>query len=738
LFRSAGARVRAGPAAVQDDTTMRLPVTCAVFALACAWPVPARAQDGADALFLTVANPITDDAVARVRNQIEARVNDAARRVTTVVLDFNPDGKPASTTAFGSAYDLATVIGGYKGLTTVAFVRAPVTGHTVLPVLACKEVVMAKGGTLGPIVVPGVPSLDSVHQAGYRKQFNRDDRWPVVQKMFDPGVKLVRGPARAGGGVLYADARDAEAVQKVAGNAAPVPGVPDAQLASYGPEAARGVELAKGRAESQRELAELYGLPPLRPDPLMGRTPDAYAWTLKGDVDGAMRESVTRVIRDVRKKKGNVLILVLTCDGTDLDEARNLADELVKAQTGDDAVQVIGFVPESASDAAAVVALGCSEVVMTKPKDANDGIKEAEFGNLDRFLKTAKATTISATHKSVRELAEQQGHPALLVDAMFDPGLEVVRARARDNPRRTRLVTRKEMTDPQTVKDWVEDKVIKAPGVPFTASATLALELGLARFTVPTKDVAEVTAVYGLKGAKNPDPGWVDRFADFLRIPAVAVILVMVGFIGLILELKVPGLTVPGITAALCFVLVFWSQSRFSGEMFVLALLLFVLGLVLLGVEIFVLPGFGVCGISGILFLLAGLGLVTMEKVPDSTAEWVAFGTRTSYYLFALIGALVFAFLIAKFLPQMPGANRLILPPPADAPASTAPELPGASAAAELLGAIGTTTTALRPAGVVRFGDQFVDVVSDGGFIPTGTRVQVIAVEGTRIVVKEV
>lgn len=717
---------------------MRLPVACAVFVLACAPAAPVRAQDGADALFLTVANPISSDAVARVRNQIAARVNDPVRRVSTVVFDFNPDGKPAHSTDPGAAYDLAEVIGGHKGLTTVAFVRAPVTGHTVLPVLACKEVVMAKAGTIGPVVGEGVAPLKKPIQDLYRSTFNRDDRWPVVQKMFDPGVKLVRGPARAGGGVLYVDARDAEAVQKVAGNAASVPGVPDAQLASYGPEAARAVELAKGRAESQRELAELYGLPPLRPDPLMGRTPDAYAWTLKGDVDGAMRESITRVIRDVRKKKGNVLVLVLTCDGTDLDEARNLADELVKAQTGDDAVQIIGFIPERASDAAAVVALGCSEVVMTKPKDANGEAKEAEFGNLDRFLKTAKASTVDATHKSVRELAEQQGHPAVLVDAMFDRGLELVRARAKDNPRRTRLLTRKELTDPQTAKDWVEDKVIKAPGVPFTANATLALELGIARFTVPAKDVSEVTAVYGLKEAKNPDPGWVDRFADILRTPAVAVILVMIGFIGLILELKVPGLTVPGITAALCFVLVFWSQSRFSGEMFVLALLLFILGLVLLGVEIFVLPGFGVCGISGILFLLAGLGLVTMEKVPDSTTEWVAFGTRTSYYLFAMLGALVFAFLIAKFLPQVPGANRLMLAPPPDAPASTAPELPGASEAAELLGAIGTTTTALRPAGVVRFGDKFVDVVSDGGFIPTGTRVQVVAVEGTRIVVKEV
>lgn len=722
---------------------MRIPARSAVaLGLVLALAAPAPAQDGpADALLLTVPNPITSEAVARIRNQISARTNDpsAARRVAAVVFDFNPDGKPASTTDFGSAYDLAEYIGGNKGLTTIAFVRAPVAGHTVLPVLACKEVVMANGGTIGPVVTEGVPPLNAVRQAGYRERFNRDDRWPLVQKLFDPGVRLVRGPARAGGGTVYADARDAGAVAKIAGNPVPVPGVQDGQLASYPTPVALGVELAKGTAETHNALAELYGLPPLRPDPLMGRTPDAYQWTLKGDVDGAMRESVNRIVRDVRKKKGNVLILILTCDGTDLETARGLAEDLAKAQTGEEAVQVIAFVPERASDAAAVVALGCSEIVMTKPKEGGDPeAKEAEFGNFEQFVKSSKPTLVLAQRQSLRELAEQRGYPPVLIDAMFERDLELVRVRARENRARARLVTRRDLLDPQFAKDWTEDKVVKAPGVPFVAGAALAADLGLARFTVPTRDVAEVTALYGFKEAKNPDPGWVDRFAEFLRIPAVAVILVMVGFIGLILELKVPGLTVPGITAALCFILVFWSQSRFSGEMFVLALLLFVLGIVLLGVEIFVLPGFGVCGISGILFMLAGLGLVTLEKVPDSTAGWVEFGTRVSYYLFAMIGALVAALTIAKFLPQVPGANRLLLAPPPEPAAAQAPALPGADEAAELLGAIGTTTTALRPAGVVRFGDKFVDVVSDGGFVPTGTRVQVIAVEGTRIVVKEV
>ncbi len=737
---------------------MRLPISrpSGPFAAAVAGLLASAAvsfgQQAGDAMFVTVQNPITSDAVARIKNQINTRMNDPnpQRRVATIVFDFNPDGKPAATTDFGPCFDLADFIGNVtlkRGDSTVAFVHAPVTAHTVLPVLACGQRVMGKAGVIGPIVVEGVPPLDvEVRQAAYRKKYkDATDRWAIVQKMFDPGVRLVKGEPREGPKkVVYADANNAEAVGRLAPNPVEVQGVQDGQYAGYPAQLARAVELAQARADTRKEVAEVYGLPPssVRDDPLQGRTPDAYQWPLKNDVDGAMRESVNRVIRDVRKKKGNVLILVLNCGGTDLDTARGLAEDLIKAQTGEEAIQIIAFVPEGAPDAAAVVALGCSEIVMTRPKAGADGgeAKEAEFGNFDRYLKSAKPAAIDAQRQSLRKLAEDQGYPGVLIDGMLDRGVEILRVRRVDDAKKTRLMTRAEFEAEQKVNPnaWAVDKLIKAPGVPFHPNATLAAELGLARHTVETTAVADVCKIYGVSDAKSPDPGLLDKFAEFLKIPAVTIILVMVGFIGLILELKVPGLTVPGIVAALCFILVFWSQSRFSGEMFVLALLLFIMGLVLIGLEIFVLPGFGVCGISGVMFMLAGLGLVTLEKVPTDTAGWVGFGVRVSTYLFAMMGALVLAFLIAKFLPQVPYANRMMLSPPSDRTDASESALPGASAALKLLGAIGASTTALRPAGVVRFGDQFVDVVSDGGFIPAGTRVQVIAVEGTRIVVKEV
>jgi membrane-bound serine protease (ClpP class) len=159
----------------------------------------------------------------------------------------------------------------------------------------------------------------------------------------------------------------------------------------------------------------------------------------------------------------------------------------------------------------------------------------------------------------------------------------------------------------------------------------------------------------------------------------------------------------------------------------------------MLAMEIFVLPGFGIMGISGIILVLASLGLATMEKAPSSPAEWMTFGERLMTYGGTLCVACVFAVALARYLPKIPYANRLMLVPPSDNPEMEAQaQLPGAEQAAALLGQVGAATSMLRPAGMAKIGDAYVDVVTEGDFIAPGTPIQVIEVEGTRIVVKKV
>src|SRR5262249_13591317 len=154
---------------------------------------------------------------------------------------------------------------------------------------------------------------------------------------------------------------------------------------------------------------------------------------------------------------------------------------------------------------------------------------------------------------------------------------------------------------------------------------------------------------------------------------------VMIGIVCLVLELKIPGVTAPGVISALCFVLFFWSQSKMSGEIIILAILLFLLGLVLIGIEVFLLPGFGFVGVSGVVLLVAGLGLATLEHMPQSSGDWLTFGSRITQFGLGLVVALVGAIVLAHYLPHIPVANRLILLPPGERSESgeEPPSLPG-------------------------------------------------------------
>ena len=108
-------------------------------------PAP-PAEPPADGIFITVRNPITTNVATRVKSKVERLLQRPDQRNLKIVFDFNPDGYPATTADYGPCRTLAQFILDLHQVNTVAFVHNDVTGHTVLPVLACKEIVMSKGG----------------------------------------------------------------------------------------------------------------------------------------------------------------------------------------------------------------------------------------------------------------------------------------------------------------------------------------------------------------------------------------------------------------------------------------------------------------------------------------------------------------------------------------------------------------------------------------------------------------
>src|SRR5262249_43690730 len=148
------------------------------------------------------------------------------------------------------------------GKTTVAFVRANVSGHTVLPVLACREIVMSKGATLGPIVGDAVLPLEEGWKNIYASTLALHNRTPMaaaIRKLYDPAVQLRWGFDRnaAGNPKLYIDAANPAEKEKVTGPGA-VTGVPDGAIGRYSAAVAQEIGLCKATAETLSDLAELY------------------------------------------------------------------------------------------------------------------------------------------------------------------------------------------------------------------------------------------------------------------------------------------------------------------------------------------------------------------------------------------------------------------------------------------------------------------------------------------------
>jgi membrane-bound serine protease (ClpP class) len=202
--------------------------------------------------------------------------------------------------------------------------------------------------------------------------------------------------------------------------------------------------------------------------------------------------------------------------------------------------------------------------------------------------------------------------------------------------------------------------------------------------------------------------------------------------------MNTPGFGVPGTIGLVAFGTVFLA-SFLAGRPDWLPPLLFVAGLAMLGVEVFVTPGFGVLGSLGLLLLLGGivLALPGFVGLPQRDFEYAELVQALLATVGVLVTFAVCAFVLGRFFPQIPVLGKLVLSPSAVSDGSS-----HAAAARQETGAkvgdTGRTLTKLRPAGKARFARQLADVVTEGDFLDAGQPVRIVRVQGNRIVVEPV
>ena len=269
-----------------------------------------------------------------------------------------------------------------------------------------------------------------------------------------------------------------------------------------------------------------------------------------------------------------------------------------------------------------------------------------------------------------------------------------------------------------------------------TLTAEQAVKVGLAEGLTSTAE--EAVAKMGLMNPKFKtfEMNWAERAASFIVSPGVAALLTLIGLAGLFIEYKTPGFGLFGGIGLSCLALVFWGHSiaHLAGQE---GAILFILGMILLGVEIFLIPGFGLFGAAGIALVIVGL-LLTFLKIPVTdplfipkihlVAPLTMVGT-------SIVGATILVVVALAYLPELRAMGRMGI----SLPLELTRESGYASFDAgrmEWIGRVGTAVSPLRPGGIASFDGERIDVVSEGEFVGMGAPVRVVGVEGIRIIVR--
>jgi membrane-bound serine protease (ClpP class) len=298
--------------------------------------------------------------------------------------------------------------------------------------------------------------------------------------------------------------------------------------------------------------------------------------------------------------------------------------------------------------------------------------------------------------KEFRATAESRSRPPLLAEAMVDADVEI----------------------PGVIEK----------GKLLTLTAEEAMQHQLA--DIRADSLSALLQALDLTGAevRTAAQTWAETLVRFLTHPVVSSLLMTAGMLGLLVELRTPGFGVPGALGLVSLGLFFWGHwlVQLAGWE---ELLLVGLGLVLLALEVFVIPGFGLPGLLGLAALLGGLGL----SVVGAGATWAAMLASMGWVALCVLLALAASLALLRVLPRLPWGRHLILE--TELLAGTR----GASASEHdhrWLGKSGIATTPLRPAGLAYLDGERVDVVSEGAFIEAGQPIDVIRVDGNRIVVR--
>lgn len=450
-----------------------------------------------------------------------------------------------------------------------------------------------------------------------------------------------------------------------------------------------------------------------------------------------------------KKTKPAFIILELNTPGGEVYSAQLISDALKDMDT-QYGIPVVAYINNWAISAGAMLAYSCRYIVIAK--DAAMGAAEPVY-QTQEGMQSASEKVNSALRADMANRAQFFGRNPYIAEAMVDKEIILVQRHGKVIRLDNEDQIRKGGDDP--------DIVISSKNKLLTLNASELMKYGVANILLEPITLAPITDAEAWEG-KWPaskmalfhqpffdklstatidafKPDWRVRFFTFLTHPMVSSVLFLGMFLGFYMEMSSPGFGLPGIVALTCLFFVMLSSFALEAASW-LEVIIIVTGLLLVALEIFILPTFGIAGFLGIGLTIVGLFSLTLPAIQDITfdldtqtfnAAGQVFVERLVWLCLALVFSLVICAIIGRYLmPRFSTMNRLVLtgdqvgyiagPDPLQLPA---------------VGTTGIVSATLRPSGKVTLNDVVYDAVSNGGFIEKGVIIRVLRLDGSKIVV---
>ena len=392
-------------------------------------------------------------------------------------------------------------------------------------------------------------------------------------------------------------------------------------------------------------------------------------------------------IRDRTETGAVALILDIDTPGGRVDAAEIISDALTDSE-----VPVYSLINRRAYSAGALIALSTTRIYM-RPASVIGAATP-----VDGTGTKAPEKIVSAMRSQMRTLAEANGLEPEVAAAMVDEDIEI-------------------------------DGVVES-GKLLTLTTEEAIEIGYAE---AIEDLDALLVELGHEGATvvTPELNWAERLVRFFSSSVVSPFLLSLGFLGLLVEIRTPAFGLAG-TMGLISLGLFFGSNMIVGLAGLEDVLIVGAGLALLGIEAFVVPGFGIFGVAGILAILTGLYMSLLGNIPTAP-DFTRAGWVLIWAMLLLIGS---AWALIRTLPsssRLTESGIFLL-----AKTASAIGYESAEVRSDLVGKHGTAITDLRPAGTALVGDERIDVVSESEWISAGTPVKVLSAEGYRHIVRSI